>query len=185
MILLQEINVRDNKWLIVGLNVAAFLAVFPFIFFFLWIYSLITGSPEIRFSFNLWDPFLLLFLLALILILHESIHGIFFKLFQPDKTVKFGVIWQSFMFYATSPGSLYPKGQMLVIGLAPFVINSLLLTLLLALGWLTAPFYLFLATFHAAGCVGDFYYAYVLAWKHRQHKIIAEDTENGLKIFQA
>ncbi len=33
MILLQEINVRDNKWLIVGLNVAAFLSVFPFYLF--------------------------------------------------------------------------------------------------------------------------------------------------------
>ncbi len=185
MTLLQEINVRDNKWLIVALNLAALLAFFPFLFLFLGLYSLVTGSPEIRFGFNLWDPFLELFLLVVILILHEGIHGIFFKLFKPENKVKFGVIWKSLMLYATSPGSLYSRGQMLIIGLAPFIVNSLLLTLLLALGWLPAFYYIFLASLHAAGCVGDFYYVYVLAWKHRSHKILVEVTENGLKIFQA
>lgn len=46
MTLLQEINVRDNKWLIVALNLAALLAFFPFLFLFLGLYSLVNWQSR-------------------------------------------------------------------------------------------------------------------------------------------
>ncbi|WP_019778856.1 DUF3267 domain-containing protein, partial [Streptococcus sobrinus] len=87
------------------------------------------------------------------------------------------------LFNATSPGSRYPRSQMLIIYLAPFVLTSLLLTLLLALGTLSPLAYLFLAVIHTAMCVGDFYFSYLLLWKYRKYSILVEDTETGIKIF--
>ncbi len=56
------------------------------------------------------------------------------------------------MAYATSPGSLYNRMQMLVISLAPFVVISLGLTMLAGFGMMNTTLYFMLATMHAASC---------------------------------
>lgn len=89
------------------------------------------------------------------------------------------------MAYATSPGSLYNRMQMLVISLAPFVVISLGLTMLAGLGIMNITLYFMLATMHAASCAGDFYYAYLLLVKFAKENIAVEDTETGLIIYQA
>lgn len=185
MTLLQEINIRDNKRLVLGLNLASLLLWFPFLYLFAKLIPIVTGSSGIRLNIRAWEPFGLIALIITIFILHEGIHGIFFKLLKPKSKVKFGVIWKSFILYTTCSGFFYSKGKMLVIGTSPFIINSLLLTVVLALGWLSDPIYLFIVSLHAAACSGDFYYVYIMTWKYRNDEILVENNEDGIKIFQS
>lgn len=37
---------------------------------------------------------------------------------------------------------------------------------------------------HAGGCIGDFYYVYLLVFKFKQKGILIEDTLSGLIIYQ-
>ena len=71
---------------------------------------------------------------------------------------------------------------MLVIILAPFVLISLALTLIYALHILTAASYIVLASFHAAGCAGDFFLAATIL--QQKGEIAVEDTEVGINIYQ-
>lgn len=88
------------------------------------------------------------------------------------------------MAYATSPGSLYNRMQMLVISLAPFVVISLVLIMLVGFGMMNTT--LLHAGNHACTtCAGDFYYAYLLLVKFAKENIAVEDTETGLIIYQA
>ncbi|WP_161946081.1 DUF3267 domain-containing protein, partial [Streptococcus suis] len=104
-------------------------------------------------------------LFPILIVVHEAIHGLFFKIFCPENPVKFGFKWKSGMAYATSPGSLYNRMQMLVISLAPFVVISLGLIMVAVFWGMDVSLYLILATMHAAACVGDFYHAYLLLVK--------------------
>lgn len=144
----------------------------------------IQGSLEVSGTFNLLDLLLFLLTFIVILIIHELIHGLFFKLFKPENKVIFGIKWWQGMAYASSPGSLYEKRQMLIIGLAPFFIWTLMLTLLFSVKLLTPLVYISLTSLHAAGCVGDFYVVYLLLIKFCGQKILVEDTETGLRIYQ-
>ncbi|AWN19828.1 DUF3267 domain-containing protein [Streptococcus sobrinus] len=182
MELIEDLNILQRKALSVGLLCASLLLCIPFFFFFSWLSRLILGIPNIFFNYW-WEPFFAPFALALLLVIHEGIHGFYFKLFKPENPLKYGTDWRLGLFNATSPGSRYPRSQMLIIYLAPFVLTSLLLTLLLALGTLSPLAYLFLAVIHTAMCVGDFYFSYLLLWKYRKYSILVEDTETGIKIF--
>ncbi|MDW8742596.1 metalloprotease family protein [Streptococcus suis] len=182
---LYEVNIMENKKLVWGLNFLALLLVVPIGFLFAMIGVLLSRSTVAAGEFTLLSmAYLFVFYFALIII-HELIHGIFFKVFCPENPVKYGLKWKSGMAYATSPGSLYNRMQMLVISLAPFVVISLALTMLFALGLLSPIFYFLLATMHGASCAGDFYYAWLLLVKFRKEDICVEDTETGLLIYQA
>ena len=182
---IYEINIMENKKIVWGLNITSFILLIPFFPLFTYLADLVTENlrnPAERgfdFLFYLFPLFILL------LCIHEAIHGLFFKLFCPENPVKYGFKWKSLMAYATSPGSLYNRQQFMVIALAPFVLISLALTLGLALGWLSDTLYVVLAACHAAGCVGDFYYAYLLLVKFARADIRIEDTETGIFIYQA
>lgn len=187
MKLIEEINILTNKKLVWGLNITALVLMLPFGFLFTFIAvitaTLITGGA-IGQSADL-SIFLLLPLYIVLIVIHELIHGLFFKLFCPQNQVKFGIKLKSGMAYATSPGSLYNRKQMLVIALAPFVLISLGLLACYALGLLSEASFILIATMHAVSCVGDFYYAYLLLIKYRKQAIRVEDTPTGLMIYQA
>lgn len=118
------------------------------------------------------------------MVIHELIHGLFFKLFAANRPVQFGFNAKTMMAFVTSPGSLYSRCQFLVITLSPFVVLTTVLTLFLAAGWLSPLAYVGVATCHAAGCVGDFDSAYLLLFPYRYGDVRVEDTETGIKIFQ-
>lgn len=183
MKLVEDLNLLQRKALSIGLCLGSLFLCLPFFLFFSWLAKLIIGVSNTYLNYW-WEPFFAPFALALLLVIHEGIHGFYFKLFRPENPLKYGTSWRLGLFNATSPGSRYPRGQMLIIYLAPFVLTSLLLTLLLALGSLSPLAFIFLAVVHTAICVGDFYFSYLLLWKYRRHKILVEDTEEGLKIYQ-
>lgn len=178
MRLLKEIDILHNKMTIILLNILVLPLFFLFLMFFVHFASsskgLVLGVSEFFYS---------LLLSVLLLVIHEGIHGIFFKQFCPQNPVKFGMNWKSLMAYATSPGSLYSRKQMVIISLAPFVVITLILSIFFMLGWLPVGRYVFVVSLHAAGCIGDFYYGYLLLWRFRKEAILVEDTEIGLKIY--
>lgn len=184
MKLIYEVNIMENKKVVVWLNIFAFLLILPFLHLFSFICFSITGIQEVQFYFGLWETLFLFLFMMVLLSIHELIHGLFFKVFMPQNKVKFGFKWKSGMAYATSPGSLYSRGKMLIIGLAPFVFISLGLTVALVMGWISPIVYTIIASLHAAGCIGDFYYTYLLLIKFGKGNILVEDTETGLLIYQ-
>ena len=116
MKLLKELDFIHNKKVNLTLNITAVLLIFPFLALFTWIAILMYGKGSEVFHF-----FDLLYLLVL-MVIHELIHGFFFKVLGDENTkVKFG--FKSGMAYATSPGSRYSRKRMLVIILAPFVLQ--------------------------------------------------------------
>ena len=175
MKLLKELDFIHNKKVNLALNIMAVLLIFPFLALFTWIAILMYGRGSEVFHF--FD----LFYLLVLMVIHELIHGFFFKVLGDENTkVKFG--FKNGMAYATSPGTFYHRKDFLVIGLAPFVLISLLLTLLAMLGLLSSTLYMPLASLHAAGCVGDFYIALLLLGQ--TDDILVEDTEVGMNFYQ-
>ncbi|HJE19907.1 MAG TPA: DUF3267 domain-containing protein [Aliicoccus persicus] len=118
-------------------------------------------------------------LFIVIIVVHEAIHGIFFKMFAPNKRVKFG--FKSGMAYATSPGSVFSRMQFTVIILAPFVV----ITTLLIIGMFVLPHgsYKYLLVGHTAACIGDFYYVYLVI-KH-PHLKYCMDTDTGMSMYES
>ena len=168
MKLLKELDFIHNKKVILALNITAVLLIFPFLALFTWIAILMYGKGSEVFHF--FD----LFYLLVLMVIHELIHGFFFKVLGDENTkVKFG--FKSGMAYATSPGSRYSRKRMLVI-------ISLALTLIYGLHILTAASYIVLASFHAAGCAGDFFLAAAIL--RQKGEIAVEDTEVGINIYQ-
>ncbi|MBP2620161.1 DUF3267 domain-containing protein [Streptococcus panodentis] len=177
MKILKTIDVLNNKKTALIINIASVLLILPFGAVFGGLAILLWGSGSQDGSIPLGD---LIYLFPLILI-HELIHGFFFKILGNAETkVRFG--FQNGMAYAGSPGSLYSRGRMLIILLAPFVLISLTLTLLYSLHWLKPLSYIALSSIHAAGCIGDFYMTAVIL--RQKGAIAVEDTAVGITIYQ-
>ena len=93
------------------------------------------------------------------LVVHELVHGVFFKLFAPaGARVRFGAHWKRGMLYACADGIVYTRRQYLVIALAPSIVVT---AALVAAGFACAcPVAgAFAATLHLSGCAGDWCYA--------------------------
>lgn len=141
--------------------------------------GLIEGLDDIS---GLIPLFLFLVVMVASLLVHELVHGLFFKLFAPSGAkVTFGANWKAGMLYACAEGIVYPRGRYLVIILAPTVAVTVLL---LAGGALTghlAAGYL-LAVVHLSGCTGDWGYAMEIA---RDPSITyCEDTTWGVRFLR-
>lgn len=184
MILVDKVDIMGNKRLVLWLNLLALLLFLLFCCLFSTFAFWLRPTRQLVFELDLKDLLLLIGAMLLILVIHELIHGLFFKWFKPENKIKFGIKWKSGMAYAISPGSLYSRRQMLVIGLAPFVFWTLVLSLLFAAHFISHPTYIGLVSLHAAGCTGDFYYVWLLLVKHGRGDILAEDTATGLLIYR-
>lgn len=186
MTLLKDYNLMDNKKLIFWLN----MAVIPLFLFFIVLFTTFTyvffGTSDFGYSVGMDNLSSFLISLAsffviyfVLVVLHELIHGVFFKLFDPDGKVSFG--FKNGMAYATSPNSYYQKNSFIMICLAPFVFITAGLMLLMALGLITEYFFVFYASIHAASCVGDFYWVFLLS--RHSGDILVEDTEKGMTVY--
>lgn len=95
-------------------------------------------------------------MLAIILVMtvvHEAVHGVFFWLYTRQRP-RFG--FRGAYAYASAPDWYIPRGQYLVVGLAPLVLISLAGLALLFIvpeSWL--PAVLVALVFNASGAVGD------------------------------
>ncbi len=140
------------------------LAAIPLLFVYGWLFGRIfiavlptnpfpNGLGTIFTVFSLVDLFILLVAIVLMLVLHEMIHGLFFWLFTAERP-KFAL--RSGYAFAAAPGWYLPKFQYIIVGLAPLLVISILCLVLAALLTPVAvPYLLIIATFNAAGALGD------------------------------
>lgn len=178
MKLIKEVDIINNKKAVVLLNLAAIPLVFLFGYLFQAIAfanKSIPTSLEIKVS----TLFAIVIILFLSIILHELIHALFFKIFNWSGNVKFG--FKKGMAYATSPQSYYTKNKFSIITISPFVIITILLYFLLTLQILSPYQFILLASIHAAGCIGDFYWIFLII-KSPKGSLI-EDTEKGINFY--
>lgn len=175
---IKEVNLIENQKLAKKLGYLSIPLILVFGVCFSWITLKIKG--EIDFDFAIWELFLIVILYLIILVVHELIHGIFFKLFNFEGKVKFG--FKNGMAYAASPNSVYSKGQFAWISLAPFTLITFALIFLL-MGQVLTPFsFVSVATLHAISCVGDFYWIVLILQAPKN--VVIEDTEQGINFYQ-
>ncbi len=119
-------------------------------------------------------------LTMVLLVVHELIHGLFFRLLSPPGTpITFG--FSNGMIFASAEGQVYPKMSYAVIVAAPFVLISLaLIASSLVPGFRTAALLAFVL--HTSGCAGDLYYLWVMATDPRITH--AEDTSRGVTFYE-
>ena len=114
------------------------------------------------------NALLMLFAALVAIAVHELAHGVFFKLF--GGRVRYGVGMKYYLLpyaYATSRGTAFSFGQMMTIGLAPFVLlSTLLIGLTVAMPSLAAYWSIaFIINF--GGAVGDLWLMSRI-WKFRR-----------------
>jgi hypothetical protein len=132
-------------------------------------------------SFNML-PILLLLLavMALAIVLHELAHGLFFWLFARHRP-EFG-IGPGYAF-AAMPDWYYPRGQYLVIALAPLVLLTLvgLTASVFApqpwLNWLLVGMLI-----NSGGAIGDMYIGWRVAREERS--VLIKDSGDGFQLYR-
>ncbi|WP_239256242.1 DUF3267 domain-containing protein [Listeria ilorinensis] len=166
----REIHLLENQSLLMRLNLIG-LALFAGIL----VVGIFVGP---HFSMGIVDILLGLVLLVALFLFHEVVHGLFFKLFSPRAKIQFG--YTKGMLYAGAPGTRYTRFPFFIIAIMPFIVVSLLLWCFFQLGmnyWAV----LFIFACHTSGCIGDFYYVYLLMKAPKGTKI--EDTNYGIALY--
>lgn len=178
MKLIREINLINNKKLVIWLNVATIPLVVAFLALFTVLASKVV--PYTHNDFSGWGMLAFLALFFLLIVIHEGIHGLFFKVFNPKGKVKFGL--KNGMAYATSPQSFYTKVRFAWISLAPFTLITLGLFILLLLRVMPVFYFVLMAAVHGASCIGDFYWIWLLIRAPKD--ALVEDTEQGINFYE-
>jgi hypothetical protein len=167
--LLSTLNLSEKK-VVIYLNLAAIPLLFVFGYIFIFVINLQRSySPSkvgiIGFftSFSFWELIPLLLSIIFMLVLHELIHGIFFYLFThqwPRFALKSGYA------FAAAPGWYLPYSKYIIVGLSPILLISFAAIILC---WVISPslipYLLLIATFNAAGSLGDLI---VVGWVLKQ-----------------
>lgn len=166
----KEINLEKNKKHFIWVNIVSVFLLIPVLPLLLLIDF---STIEMRYILL---GFLLFFVVIMI---HEAIHGFFFKYYSKKK-VKYQ--FHGWAFSASTPNTFYRKGAYLVIGLAPAVIiNSILLILFFIFKDIRLLLF-FVILLHFSGCAGDFYVTFMLR-KYAKDTLV-EDTGVGMLIFE-
>ena len=137
-----------------------------------------TGEGSVTMT-GLWDLVILLVGIAAVLVLHEAVHGILFRVFGGRTRFGAKLLGRIMpVLYATSDVRM-PRDQYLVVCLGPFVIISLglLLVGILVDGDGTALLALMLMAVNTGGSMGDM----VVSHKLRMHSptTLFQDREDG------
>jgi hypothetical protein len=155
----HEIDLAKNKWLAVLLNIAGFF-IFILSFALLGLFAsrvhpgLLIGTLSILIDLSTLGQLLgLLAAAAIILVMHELIHGFFFWMFTRSKPV---FALHLAYAYAAAPGWFIPARQYWIIGLAPLVIITaigLLLIWLAPASWVLPV--ILITALNIGGAAGD------------------------------
>lgn len=172
-----KIDLKANKKLYIGINVASVIVMLAMLLPVIFAYSenIFTGKFDSRFLLPL---FVFLFILAYI-VLHELVHGIFIRIFSGK--------WGNFGFkgtYAYAGSDCYfNKKSYLIIALAPIVIWGIVLAVLnifMPINYLWFVFYV-VQTMNISGSVGDIYVTAKLL--KESPDILIKDTGVDMTIF--
>jgi hypothetical protein len=181
----KTLNLSGSRT-VLWLNLVAVLLLF----FFGWLFSrLITKFTPINpfksgilgffSSFSLLSIGVFLLSILIMLIFHELTHGLFFWLFtqeRPTFSLKAGYA------FAAAPQWYFSRLQYLIVGLSPFVIITISSMLLIQLVPIfIIKYLLIIATFNAAGSIGDLI---VVGWILKQPmNILVKDEGDKFSTY--
>ncbi len=159
---IQYIDFNKKKYLI-SFNIL--IIIFTFLFF----YTLrISMCP----LFSIKSIIVLVILLYVFMLLHELIHGFFIKVFSKKKAI------YNFTFFYASAGAkdrYFDKSSYIIIALAPVIILSIILLLILnnvSVEYYNAMLLLFALNF--SGAIGDLYISLITLLKPKDTFILDE-----------
>jgi hypothetical protein len=116
------------------------------------------------------------------IVLHEAVHGLFFRLFGGRPRYGVGVAyWFPPYAYATSP-KRFTMAQMAIIGLAPLVIISSLSLTAMALAPTISDFAIVAFITNFSGAIGDVWVVREMARFWRCRNVWTVDAKDGLEI---
>ncbi len=147
----------SNRKLMIVMNVVGLLLLFIFGWLFMGVAAFLNPQffwLELRiFAATLTLPAFLL-TIALVVVLHELCHALFFWLFSRERPkVGFNLLYA----YAAAPDWYFPRRQFVLIGLSPVLLLTLAgLVALPLVDFLTTARIILALTVNAAGAVGDF-----------------------------
>ena len=178
----QSIDLNQNRALVIGLNVVALAFFILFGYGYLWLLAWMRPAASYAFNSSKWLANLLAVLLVYIavIVLHEIIHGLFFWIITGEKP-HYG--FKGAYAFAAAPDWYLPRGPYLMVGLAPFVLITLIGILLIPItpdGWLIL---LGVAvTANASGAIGDLAVVAWLLFKHPAACLIC-DHGDAIDIY--
>jgi hypothetical protein len=134
---------------------------------------------------SVWEATGMVVSLVLAIILHETIHGVFFKIFGGEP--RFGAGITSFFpyFYATSPDTHFSVRQMYVIGLAPFILLSLALLAGGAMFPMIGSYFAVAFVINFSGAIGDLWLCSQLIRFQRLTGVTIVDHKSGLAVYSS
>lgn len=178
---IKDINIMENKRIIILLNILTIPVMALAIPLFIGIAHVFAlEAKDVGFYVMSYPSIGMLFLLFVgVIMVHELIHGAFMKRFNKQGKVLFG--FKNGMAYATSPGSMYSKAAFTIISIAPFILLSGLFLAAYLMRLMSFNLFVGMASLHAGGCVGDFYWVYLISRSPK--KTLIEDTETGIRFY--
>jgi hypothetical protein len=178
-----SIDLATNKTMAIILNLVGLgvtlLTLWLLAIFVNLIHPELSGNSN-RLSFNLTGFLLLVLLIALNMVIHEIIHGIFFWVFTHSRPV-FGL--KLTYAFAAAPDWYIPKSRYWIIGLAPLLLIGL--AGILVIVFCPSAFMLPAAVvvgFNTGGAVGDIWIVSRLF--HASPSCLVKDTGHGVYYYQ-
>ena len=122
--------------------------------------------------------------LLLYVVLHELVHGLFYKLLTGEKLV-FGISWSCA--FCGVPQIYTYRTVTILSAAAPLVLFTLLFLPLCAVLLFVEPYLYFLALalfgLHLGGCVGDFYLVMLLLLRYKAPNVLVRDTGPEQSVY--
>lgn len=146
------------------------------------LYTAITKQIFLFGKIESWKWLIFCVLYILIVIIHELIHGLFYKIYTKEK-LTFGLTL--YVAYCGVPNLYVYKKPMIYTAMAPCVILSTLLLIPMFLVNNIYDFWLILLVFacHFGGCCGDIYSSYLLKFKYKNSTVLINDTGPTQTIY--
>jgi hypothetical protein len=180
------LDLSKNRLAAVGLGVGATAILLPITWLLLQLVAFTrpeagTFQFEIRGFQGLLVLAGLVVLIAVMMVAHEAIHGLFFWAYTGERPV-FGL--RGLYAFAGAPRWYIPRGQYVIIGLAPVVVITILgLVLLLVTPSPAVLVVVGAVALNAAGSIGDLI---VVVWLlARPPATLARDTGDAVTVYQS
>lgn len=175
-----------NKKLVLWLNIVGLFLVGFFLWVFIGLLHWLRPEANLTLVISFDSPLktllqlaAILLVIAVVLTLHEAVHGLFFWVFSRHKpTFGFSLAYA----YAAMPGWYFPRNQYLWIGMAPFTLLSFLGVALMAIVPVNILGLLLVAlVMNASGAVGDLAVLFWLLGKPRS--AFALDQADSIEVY--
>ncbi len=177
----RQLDLTKNKRAILLLNGVALVSFFLYGWLFYGILGVLRDDLGDLATLPGEPFFQTLITFVLVLVLHELIHGLFFALYTGESP-RLGL--RGLYAFAGAPEWFIPRGPYLVIGLAPFVLITLVgLISLVFVPLNLVRLLLFAITLNAAGASGDIF---ISGWLMRERELLfVNDTGEIFTMFAA